>query len=261
VIVKSLVGAYLENVKPFCQQLCLQGNLGELQLTAQHFREIEFLYQSISVVKCFKLAVSALRSCNSQTSLRQAADLVSYAEGCRMQIAGTLDELPELRKEVRNSPKSGEAHAALGFALNHLDDDDGALSAFREALKYAGTESLSFISHRDCLNNLGWHSLLQGEYEQAIVWFDQACWMSPDPEDFVDDIPADELQPPYRLAFENLLLCLAKLANVPEAQKCVLEYCSHFGRVPRYESDALLSCGVDADRAYIECCISRSRAG
>ena len=162
-----------------------------------------------------------------------------------------------LRKDVQNSPKSGEAHAELGFALNHLDDDTGALSAFREALEYAGTESLSFVSHRDCLNNLGWNSFLQGKYEQAMVWFDQACWMSPDPKDFADDAPPDEMQPPYRLAFENLLLCSAKLANAPEAQKRVWEYCHHFGRVPRYESDALLSCGVDADRAYIEHCISQ----
>lgn len=124
---------------------------------------------------------------------------------------------------------SDEAHAALGFALNHLDDD-GALSAFREALKYAGTESLSFVSHRDCLNNLGRHLFLKGQYEQAMTWFDQACWMSPDPKDRVDDMP-DELQPPYKLAFENLLLCLAKLGNVAEAQKRVWEYCSHFSRV------------------------------
>lgn len=260
-MVKTLVGAYLEKTKPFCQQLGFETDVADGELTPELLREIEFLYQSISVVRCLKLTVVALRSSNSQTSLRQAADLIGYAENCRIQIADTLNGLPDLRKEIDNSPKSGEAYAALGFALNHLDDNDGALSAFRKSLKYAGTESLSFVSHRDCLNNLGWHSLLQHQYEQAMVWFDQACWMSPDPEDFVDDIPADELQPPYRLAFENLLLCLAKLANVPEAQNRVWEYCSHFGRVPRYESDALLSCGVDADRTYIECCISRLSAG
>lgn len=255
-MLQKFVDTYLKTIEPFSHQLYVQDDFAQVALTTELFREIEFLYQSISVVRCFRLTVSALLSCDSQTSSRQAADLIACAESCRIQIAGTLHELPILRKEVENSPTSGEAYAELGFALNHLDDDDGALSAFREALKYAGTESLSFVSHRDCLNNLGWHFFLQGQYEPAMKWFDQACWMSPDPKDLADEMNGDDLQPPYRLAFENLLLCLARLAKAPEALERVRDYCRHFGRVPRYETDALLSCGVDADRAYIEHCIS-----
>jgi hypothetical protein len=135
-------------MESFCQQLCVQHDLAEAALTTERFPEIEFLYQSISVVRCFKLTVSALRSCDSQISSRQAADLIAYAESCRIQITGTLNELPTLRKEVENSRTSSEAFAALGFALNHLDDDYGALSAFREALRACNKTCFTGASRR-----------------------------------------------------------------------------------------------------------------
>jgi hypothetical protein len=141
-MVKSLVGEYLEKIKPFCEQLCLQGKLAETQLTL-----VPFYFRGL----VFQIDGFSITFMRLPTSLRLVADLIAGPENCRVQIAGALNELPDLRRGVQESPKSGEAHAALGFTLNHLYDD-GALSAFREALKYAGTESLFFVSHRDlCL--------------------------------------------------------------------------------------------------------------
>ncbi len=151
-----------------------------------------------------------------------------------------------LRDAAVRDPKSGEAHAALGFALSHLGDEDGAEASFRIALTHANTNALCFVCHRDCLNNLGWHSYLAGRYEHAMVWFDQACWMHPDPGDVIHEMSAEELQAPYKLALENILLCLAHLNRTSEIKRLLLDYCTHFGRLPRYETGVLLKCRIDA---------------
>jgi hypothetical protein len=96
-------------------------------------------------------------------------------------------------------------------------------------------------------------------YKQALVWLDQACWMSPDPTDVIHEVDAADLQPAYKLAFENILLCLAKLGRIPEATDRVVEYCQVFGRVPSYESNVLLEAGIDPDCLYVQSRISASK--
>jgi tetratricopeptide (TPR) repeat protein len=249
---KIFVDRYLLILTPINEQLGISDAGGSMQLADDVFREMEFLSQAGSAVRCLRLVVSALRSCGPSTPSRTVADLVEYGERCVEQILHESARLPALRKEAARASKSGEMQAALGFALNHLGDEEGANISFRNALKYANTDALCFVCHRDCLNNLGWNSYLAGKYEEAMVWFDQACWMRPDTGDVIHGILVDELQPPYKLAFENILLCLARLNRTPEIKGRLSDYCSRFGRLPRYEAGVLLRCGIDAEREYVE---------
>jgi len=241
--------AILEDID---EHLGIMDTVPPRELSSDPLGEIEFLSQSGSVVRCLRSVVSTLQTCGPSPASRLLADVVEYGERCAEQISAGSAELPTLRKEAASHPSSGEAHAALGFALSHLGDEKGAEVSFRNALQYAKTDALCFVCHRDCLNNLGWQAYLARNYEQALIWFDQACWMSPDSTDVVHGLKLDELQPPYRLAFENILLSLARLRRTSDAQKYALDYCRWFGRLPRYESLMLSQCGINADRIYLD---------
>lgn len=229
----------------------------ELETVDNPMLEIGFLWQSSSAVRCLRLALSALQACPPEASASFVADLIECIEDCERNILAAHLRLPELDAAAHAQPDNGEAQAELGFVLNLLDDIDGALAAFRKALRHANTDALCFESHRDCINNLGWESYLRKSYEEALVWFEQACWMQPDPNDIDHGSSEDDLKPPYRLAFENILLCLAKLNRLPEATQRLEEYCDYFGRLPRYEREALQNLGVDTDVAYIRSRIQR----
>ena len=104
---------------------------------------------------------------------------------------------------------------------------------------------------RDCLNNIGWDFYLRRQYDEALPWFEQACWLAPSPDDEMAHEHIEDLEPPYKLALENVLLCLARLGRLPEAAKKLTAYFDRFGRLPRYETEALRKLGLDADVAYI----------
>ena len=61
----------------------------------------------------------------------------------------------------------------------------------------------------------------------------------------------ENIEPPYKLALENVLLCLARLGRLPEAAKKLTVYFDRYGTLPRYETEALRKLGLDADVAYI----------
>jgi tetratricopeptide (TPR) repeat protein len=222
------------------------------QPTIATLDELHFLLQSNCGVRALRSAVGMLQKCDSDAPPCHLADLIEAIEKCELRIIGAETDIPMLARAAKDKPNDGEAQAALGFALTVLDEWDTALLCFREALKHANTDALCFRCHRDSLNNLGWYSYLHGRYNEAVTWFEQACWMGPDPEDEkIHGITQDELQPPYRLAFENILLCLAKTGRQAEAADRLKEYHRLVGRLPLYETRALLKCGIDADVEYI----------
>ena len=260
-MINTLLDRYFAIIAGLDEHLGVTNSAPQSELSLDLLCEIGFLSQSGSAVRCLKLVVSTLQSCDVGTPSRMLANIVEYGERCVKQILEERAQLPVLSEEAARHSKSGEAHAALGFALSHLGDEEGAEGSFREALKYANTDALCFGCHRDCLNNLGWHSYLSGKYAEAMVWFDQACWMCPDAGDVIHGISADELQPPYKLAFENILLCLAKQNRASEIRGRLSDYCARFGRLPRYETGVLLRCGIDADRVYVDSRLLSTSAG
>lgn len=92
---------------------------------------------------------------------------------------------------------------------------------------------------------------LRKKYDDALLWFERACWLAPSHENELAQGHTEHMNPPYKLAFENVLLCLARLGRLPDAAKKLTAYFDRFGRLPRYETEALRRLGLDADVAYI----------
>lgn len=161
--------------------------------------------------------------------------------------------LTNLRAAAEDDSLNGETLAELGFVLNALDEHDEALSFFTRALEHPLT--LSIESHRDCLNNIGWYHFSNGEYEQALGWFEHACSLKEPsdascPED-LSEKGERKMGEPYRLALENVLLTLAKMGRLKEATVRLEEYHDWFGRLPKYESAALEKMGLQQDTIFV----------
>lgn len=220
--------------------------------------ELFLLWHSNSVVECLRVAFAALQRCPENAPPDLVAMLIESVEYCERAITDRQAQLPGLRARTEAEPDNGEAQAALAFVLSALDHREEAVDLYRRALQ--NSSSLCFLCHRDCINNLGWDCLLQQKCDDALVWFEQACWLRPS-TDFKSHVEGavDEVAPPYRLALENVLLCLAKLGRLSEAAKRLVVYFDHFGRLPRYESEALRKLGLDSDVAYIRATIESRR--
>jgi tetratricopeptide (TPR) repeat protein len=222
--------------------------------------EIGFLRQSGQAIRGFNLAVAELALCRENAPEGLVADLIETVEHCNRKILSAKEELPKLREAVDEDPNNGEKLAHLGFGLNALDDREAALTAFTRALEHP--ESVCIHCHRDCLNNIGWDHYLRGEYEQALGWFEHACQLK-QPLAHVDDdkhlgnVGEAELDVPYRLALENILLALAKMGRLTEATTRLQEYHGWFGRLPTYESRALEKLGLQPDVIYMRFCIEK----
>ena len=211
--------------------------------------ELYALWQSSSAVRCLRLAFAALQGCPPDAPPGLVADLIECADDCTQRILARQRVLPELRAAAEAETENGDAQADLAFALDALDEKDEALQLYHKALGHV--ETLCFLNRRDCLNNIGWDFYLRRQYEEALLWFEQACWLAPSSDDESEHAHAEDMAPPYKLALENVLLCLARLGRLPEAAKKLTVYFDRFGRLPRYETDALRKLGLDADIAYI----------
>lgn len=209
--------------------------------------ELYVLWQSSSAVRCLRLAFAALQACSPDAPAETIADLIECVNDCTIRILLRQEELPQLKEAAQADPEDGDAQADLGFALDALDEADNALACYYNALEHSGT--LCFLNHRDCLNNIGWHFYLEGKYEDALYWFERACALRPASDDVT--APVENPEPSYKLALENVLLCLARLGRLPDAAKKLTVYFDCFGRLPRYETAALRKLGLDADVAYI----------
>jgi tetratricopeptide (TPR) repeat protein len=219
--------------------------------------ELYALWQSSSSVRCLRLTFAVLQACSTDAPASLVADLIECADDCTNRILARQEQLSELRVAAEAEPENGDAQADLGFALDALDEKDEALKCYHNALKH--TETLCFLNHRDCLNNIGWDFYLRRQYEDALLWFERACWM-PYPDDEIT-YGVGESTEPYKLALENVLLCLARLGRLPEAAKKLTAYFDRFGRLPRYETGALRKLGLDADVAYIRRQIEKREIG
>lgn len=221
--------------------------------------ELYTLWQhSSSAVRCLKLALALLERCTPDAPASLVADLIECVEDCTEQFLMRLKMLPALRTAAEAAPESGDSQADLAFALEALDESEEAMARYRKALEHP--DDLCFLNFRDCLNNTGWDLYLQKQYEDALPWFVRACWIVPSPEKEMAHGHTENLEPPYKLAFENILLCLAKLGHLPEAAEKLTAYFDCFGRLPRYETEALRKLGLDADIAFIRRQIKKAQA-
>jgi tetratricopeptide (TPR) repeat protein len=211
--------------------------------------ELYALWQSSSVVQCFRLALAMLEGCPSDAPADLVADLIECADTCSQKLLSRQEELPGLKAAVEAEPDDVDCQADLAFALEALDQTDEALELYHKVLK--NTNALCFLNHRDCLNNIGWNLYLRKQYEDALPWFGQACWLEPSPDKEMAHAHSENLEPPYKLALENMLLCLARLGRLPEAAEKLTIYFDRIGRLPRYETEALRRLGLDADIAFI----------
>lgn len=223
--------------------------------------EISFLRQSASSVKCQRLSIAALALCGEDAPISLVSELIETVESCNSKMAMLVDELPRLKEAVRLDAKNGEKLAHLGFALLAANERETALSAFTQALEWPAT--LCIHCHRDCLVNIGWDHYLQGEYEQALGWFEHACHLrQPHPyterQNHLGIQPQVDSDAPYQLALENVLLTLAKMGRLNEAIPRLEEYHRYFGRLPTYESRALEKLGLQPDVIYIRSCIDHA---
>ena len=219
--------------------------------------EIEFLRQSGSAMKCFHLSIAALAQCNQVAPLALVAELIESVEESNSKALMFRKELPGLKRAVVKDPKNGEKQAKLAFAFSALDEWEKALSTYTRALEHPDT--LCFQCHRDCLVNIGWEHYLKAEYEESLGWFEMASRIKePKRVDatHVEEGEDGEVDAPYKLALENVLLALAKMGRLTEATARLQEYHDWFGRLPQYESRSLEKLGLQPDVIYIR---SRTR--
>lgn len=205
--------------------------------------------QSSSAVRCLRLAFAILERCAPDAPASLVADLIECVEDCTERLLMQRKMLPALRTAAEAEPENGDSQADLAFALEALDEREEAIACYRKALEHP--DDLCFLNSRDCLNNTGWNLYLRKQYEDALPWFMRACWIEPSPEKEMAHAHTENLDPPYKLALENMLLCLTKLGHLPEAAENLTAYFDRFGRLPRYETEALRKLGVDADVAFI----------
>jgi Tfp pilus assembly protein PilF len=177
------------------------------------------------------------------------ADLIECVHYSTGHLEAIEEALPQLRAAADAKPEDGDSQADLAIALSALDETEEATELFRKALDHE--DSLCFINHRDCLNNIGWNLYLRKQYDNALPWFEKACWIEPSTDKETEHAHIEDLEPPYKLALENQLLCLAKLGRLREAAEQLTVYLDEIGRLPRYETQALRKLGLDADIAFI----------
>jgi tetratricopeptide (TPR) repeat protein len=217
--------------------------------------EIRAMRHGGSAVEGFNFGVAELALCKENAPLSLLAELIETVEICMMTLNKAQENLPALKEAVFQDPTNGEKHAKLGFGLYALDMRVEALTALTKALEYPTT--LCLDCHRDCLNNIGWEHYRQGEYEQALGWFEKACNLTDTgkkDEKHLEGDDAANAEPPYKVAFENMLLTLAKLGRLKEATEKLEKYHDWFGRLPNYESRALEKLGLQPDVIFIRSC-------
>ena len=98
---------------------------------------------------------------------------------------------------------------------------------------------------------------LLGEPAVALGWFEKACNLTDTAkkdEKHLEGDDAADVGPPYKVAFENMLLTLAKLGRLKEATEKLEKYHDWFGRLPNYESRALEKLGLQPDVIFIRSC-------
>jgi len=217
--------------------------------------EIRAMRHGGSAVEGFNFAVAELALCKEDAPLSLIAELIETVEICMMTLNKAQENLPALKEAVFQDPTNGEKHAKLGFGLYALDMREEALTALTNALEYPNT--LCFDCHRDSLNNIGWEHYRRGEYEQALGWFEMACNLEDTARKDERRLEGDNegcADLSFKVAFENVLVTLAKLGRLEEATKKLEEYHNTFGRLGEHESRPLEKLGLQPDVIFIRSC-------
>lgn len=217
--------------------------------------EIRAMRQGGSAVEGYNFGIAALALCREDAPVSLIAELIETVEVCMMALRNAREMLPSLKEAVNQDPRNGEKLAKLGFKLYTLENREEALTALTKALEFPDT--LCFSCHCDCLNTIGWEHYRQGEYAQALGWFQISCGLKAPGENDVKHLDGDvgaEPSVPFKIAFENMLLTMAKLGQLREATEKLQEYHDCFGRLTNYESRALEKLGLQPDVIFIRSC-------
>lgn len=183
-----------------------------------------------------------LEQANQDADSTALAEILEGLQRMLRAIEETESELPSLRAAVEAEPEDPEKHFHLALKLTALGREEEALKEYKTALE--NPEGLCAECFKDLWNNIGWYYFRQGEYQEALKWFDQTYVVANSDEAFGKGNCA--------LAMENRMLAYAELGMRQEAENIVREYISRYGRIPWPARRALSKLRLDADAVYVE---------
>ena len=179
-------------------------------------------------VYCVRGLACSTKDCLIREELKQAR------LHCEQEIQSYAQDIPEIVAAIYANPKDGTAHFYLGMHLHCLGHVDRSIEEYQLALRYF--DSMEWEEQRECLNSIGWHHYRRGDCQNALPWFERACWF-----ENVHD-PA-----PYHFAMGNLILAYSELGMREEAKRVAIDYARLCGPIPPFERRALSRINIDAD--------------
>lgn len=199
---------------------------------------IHFCMAGSEYRQAHEYCLEALRLATADTPPTFLEEILEAMSVCQDELQEFVEDLPEMLEYLRNHPEDGDTRFCLGFTYDCLGDDERAIAEYRQALWNFGT--MEPEQQRACLNNIGWYYYRRGDAQEALHWFEGACWF---------EHPSDP--GPYKLAIENLFLVYAHLDMREHAHPLAAEYIDLYGPIPTMEAKALLRLGVDADAIWL----------
>lgn len=189
-----------------------------------------------------KLYEQALEQAGPNAEASVLADILEGRERVQRAIEETERDLPDVIAAANANPEDTGTHFYLAVKLSALGRKDEALVEYKAALE--NPEKLCADCFRHLWNNIGWYYFRQGEYREALKWFDQAY--------VVATFDEASGKGSCALPMENRMLAFAELGMRKEAEETIREYISRYGRIPWPERRALSKLNLDADAIYVE---------
>jgi tetratricopeptide (TPR) repeat protein len=170
------------------------------------------------------------------------ADCIEILQSCIEGMKESAWKVQEHQRQVRENSTDDVKLWFFAIALFEASDLEASTAAYKRALEQTRSATMPAI----CLNGIGWNHYRNGQYKEALEWFQRAsqCPVQSDPE-----IPV-----------ENLILTNIKLGRINEVRQLVTEYVEKFGRLPRYETWVLRKINIDADAIYLSAGIASTQS-
>jgi tetratricopeptide (TPR) repeat protein len=167
---------------------------------AQLLQAARFSFEGNDFLEALRLCRQAAVYLPNELPVYTRAELFGIAHGAVSALEQLEKELQEAMANVEENPASGEAHFAVAYRFDALGYTEEALVEYQRVL--ARFDTICPECQRDCLNNIGWIHYRQGNYNEAVSWFDLALAIT-DPNN-----PA-----PDRTVLENKALAQEKLQH------------------------------------------------
>ncbi len=151
---------------------------------------------------CGSAPTKTARQIDGSSQLKTAADnspaMINVQLGAGYLQRGDLDvALEKLHRAVKYDPHLAVAHSLLGVVYSRLGVQDKARKHYRLSVKYGANDA-------SIVNNYGTYLCQQGEYDEAIRYYDMASHNR-------------FYQTPY-VALENAGVCLMKAGKLDKAE-------------------------------------------